>query len=295
MHGVNSGKNFYGWREPVAYTVWTAQSLFAAHKVRVTAAGGVIPDEAGCLARFKFIIDNGLLDRVVTWANPAFGVKKNANNEIEKLFSLRGSDFTAQMQKAGAAVLYDDTGAAPVAVIRITSAGGSYLVTDNVTVQRGDAFLIGGRMSDKDRADILGLTAGQSINNLPLAYFRSMIQNQQAVSEAWRYGTRDSKWVGGNPVGGAVGAARSPYDDYIPSAGLFDVAGGAVYGFEAGKLTNTAVSTTGKLADLSTYSAPIYIGGGFSAGEVGPCYGTLREIVFLHTATKADASLISRL
>ncbi|BEM19285.1 hypothetical protein [Serratia marcescens] len=295
MHGINSGKNYYGYRDPVPFTIWTPESLFAAHKARVTAGGGIIPDEAGCLARFRFIVDNGLLDRIVTWINPAFGVKKNASNQIEKLFALRGSDFTAQMQKSGAAVLYDDSGAAPAAVVQITSAGGGYLVSENVTVQRGDAYLIGAKLSDKNRADVLGLTVGQSLNNLPMAYARTMIQNQQAITEAWRYGTRDSDWKNGNPTGGPVGAARMPYDDYIPSAGLFDVVHGKVDGYESGKLVNSAVSTTGKLADLSAQSAPIYVGGGFAGGEVGACYGTLREAVFLHTATKADASLISRL
>ncbi len=293
-YGMTSGKIYGGYRKPIPAVVWTPQSLFDAHKSRVLAAGGVIPDETGCLARFKFIVDNGLLDKIATWANPAFGVKKTADNQVERLFALRGLDFVAQMQKTGDPVKYDDTGAAPCIVVRITSTGGGYMLTDNVQLYRGTPYLIGGRLADNDTADVLGITVGQSINNLPMAYMRTMIQNQQAVTEAWRFGTRDSAWKG-NQVGGAIGAIRSPYADFTPAAGLFDVEVGSVYGYESGKLYNTATATTGKLADISAYSGPIYIGNAFANGEVGACYGSLREIVFLHSASQADASLISRL
>ncbi|CAI1863550.1 MULTISPECIES: hypothetical protein [Serratia] len=294
-YGTTSGKVYTGFRKPVPATIWTPQSLFDAHKARVLAAGGVIPDEVGCLARFKFIIDNNLLDRITTWAAPAFGVKKTADNHVERLFALRGVDFIAQMQKTGEPVMYDDSGVVPSVTVRITSAGGGYLLTDSVTLYHGNPYLIGGRMADSNTADVLGITAGQDINNLSMAYMRTMIKNQQTVNEAWRCGTRDSTWKNGNPAGDALGASRSPYAAYIPAAALFDVEGGKIYGYESGKLYDTATSKTGKLADISAYSVPIYIGGGFANGEVGACYGSLREIVFLHDASQQDASLISRL
>ncbi|VFS20905.1 Uncharacterised protein [Serratia liquefaciens] len=83
---------------------------------------------------------------------------------------------------------------------------------------------------------MLGMTIGISLSNLPLAYMRTMITNQQAITEAWRFGTRDSAWTGLLPVGLLVRQQRRNAD-YVPAAGLFKVDEGVVYGIRAGSWT----------------------------------------------------------
>ncbi|CAI0766884.1 hypothetical protein [Serratia quinivorans] len=298
--GFNSGIPYPAGGRPAlklsAY-VLDDQTLFNTHKARVLADGGIIPDEVGCLARITWLLDNGIYNKVESAINPAFGVKMNANKEVSKLYSLfPNDDYVSVLQGVGEPVRYDDSGDAPSVTIKITSNGGSYLKSEkNRHVQRGRQYAIGGRMADKDRADSLGIMAGVSINGLPMAYLRTQITNQQKDIEAWRYGTRDSTWTGSGVNGDAVGAARTPYADYVPSAALFDVDGGVIRGYETGALKVPAESKTGKLADLTLFPAIIYVGQTFANGNVQPCYGSLQDIIFLHTADDSDAVAISRL
>ncbi|WP_195892046.1 hypothetical protein, partial [Serratia marcescens] len=91
-------------------------------------------------------------------------------------------------------------------------------------------------------------------------------------------------------------AATSIYADYVPSAGLFKVASGVIEGYEKGKLSVTSsVAATGKLADLSSFTAPLLVGGTQGSGSVGACYGAFKDVLFLHTADESDAVLASRL
>lgn len=272
-------------------------AIFAAHKARVLADGGIIPDEVGCLERITWLLDNGLYRKMESMINPAFGVKMNEEREVSKLYSFKaGDDYVSLMQGTGEAVIYEDSEGMPGVTVKITSNGGAYLRSEkNHRVQRGRQYAIGGRLSDKDKADVLGISAGVSINGLQMAYLRTQITNNQKDIEAWRYGTRDGVWTGSGPSGAAIGAVRRPYADYIPSAALFDVDGGEVRGYESGALKARDAAATGTLADLTAFAVPIYVGSTFANGLVQPCYGTLRDVIFLHTADDADAALLSRL
>ncbi|WP_440487798.1 hypothetical protein [Serratia sarumanii] len=295
---LNTGKVYAGFREPLDLSadILDATALFNAYKARVQADGGIIPNAAGCKERFEFLVNNGMYENAVMCAAPAFGVKLGGSdgNDVLTVYSLLGesTDLIPAVQGTGDAVRYDSTN--KTATVRITSSGGTYLRTrENVRVQIGRSYMIAGRLSDASNADVLGMTIGISLSNLPLAYMRTMITNQQAITEAWRFGTRDSAWTG--PVaGGAVGAAATTYADYVPAAGLFKVDEGVVYGYTRGKLDKTATATTGKLADLVNYTAPIVVGGGMASGTVSPCYGSLLDMLFLHTASEPDAVLASR-
>ncbi|MGP2846369.1 hypothetical protein ACTVKH_00810 [Serratia marcescens] len=298
--GFNSGAPYpWGGRPALKLSAYVLddQAIFNAHKARVLADGGVIPDEAGCMARITWLLDNDIYGKVESAINPAFGVKMNANREVSKLYSLfANDDYISVMQGDGAQVLYDDSGDAPGVIIKISSSGGAYLRSEkNHRVQRSGQYAISGRMADNDRADSLGILVGISIAGLPMAYLRTQITNQQKDIEAWRYGTRDSTWNGSGVNGIAMGAVRTPYADYVPSAALFDVAGGEIRGYEAGELKARDTSTTGRLADLTPFPQPIYVGSTFTGGKVNPCYGTLREAIFLHTADDSDAVALSKL
>ncbi|EMY7657138.1 hypothetical protein BA187_19470 [Serratia marcescens] len=299
MVAVNqTGKAYYGFRTALdlSASILDPQALFAAYKARVVADGGTIPDEAGCLARFSFLLNNGMYEKATICAAPAFGLKVDGSGNVQTIYNLLGDsgDLIAGSQGTPPrAMTYDAT--ARAVIIQVTSGGGRFLKSrSNQIIQKGKSYLIAGRMSDLDRADNNGITAGYNINNLALAYFRTMITNNQGTTEAWRYGTRDSAWPAG--TGGAIYAATSVYADYVPSAGLFKVEQGIIEGYEKGKLlANSDPAATGKLADLSSSTAPLLIGGAQTASGVAACYGAFMDILCLHTADESDAILASRL
>ncbi|HEN7341579.1 TPA: hypothetical protein U7N74_003353, partial [Serratia marcescens] len=71
---------------------------------------------------------------------------------------------------------------------------------------------------------------------------------------------------------------------------------GIIEGYEKGKLlANSDPAATGKLADLSSSTAPLLIGGAQTASGVAACYGAFMDILCLHTADESDAILASRL
>ncbi|POX30637.1 hypothetical protein C3463_06480 [Serratia marcescens] len=299
MVAVNqTGKAYYGFRTALdlSASILDPQALFAAYKARVVADGGTIPDEAGCLARFSFLLNNGMYEKATICAAPAFGLKVDGSGNVQTIYNLLGDagDLIAGSQGTPPrAMTYDAT--ARSVIIQVTSSGGRFLKSRaNQIIQKGKSYLIAGRMSDLDRADNNGITAGYNISNLALAYFRTMITNNQGTTEAWRYGTRDSAWPTG--TGGSIVAATNVYADYVPSAGLFKVASGVIEGYEKGKLSVTsAAAVTGKLADLSSSTVPLLIGGAQTASGVAACYGAFMDILCLHTADESDAILASRL
>lgn len=299
MTSANStGKAYTGFRPALdlSASIFDPQALFEAYKVRVVADGGIIPDESGCLARFNFLLNNGIYDRTTVCAAPAFGLKADGAGNVQTVYNLLGvgGDLLAGSQGTPPrAMTYDAT--ARAVIIQITSGGGWFLKSRaNQIIQKSSTYLMAGRMSDLDRADNNGITAGYHINNLPMAYLRTMITNGQATTEAWRYGTRDSGWPAGN--GNALNVATTVYADYVPSAGLFKVSSGVIEGYEKGSVFAPSIpSVTGKLADLSSNPAPLLIGGNQTASAVSACYGAFMDILCMHSADESDAILISRL
>lgn len=295
---INTGKAYAGFRTPLdlSAAILDPQALFNAYKVRVVADGGTIPDEPGCLSRFNFLVNNGMYSRTTICAAPAFGMKVDSSSNVQTVYNLLGvgGDLLAGSQGTPPrAMTYDAT--ARAVIIQITSGGGWFLKSrTNQIIQKGSTYLMAGRMSDLDRADNNGITAGYNINNLPMAYLRTMITNGQKETESWRYGTRDSGWPAGN--GNALNAATTVYADYVPSAGLFKVSSGVIEGYEKGRIFAPSIpSVTGKLADLSTNTAPLLIGGNQTASAVSACYGAFMDVLCLHTADESDAILVSRL
>ncbi|MNL76731.1 hypothetical protein D3C87_2027470 [compost metagenome] len=70
---------------------------------------------------------------------------------------------------------------------------------------------------------------------------------------------------------------------------------GIIYGYTRGKLDKQGSSVTGKLADLVSFTAPIIVGAPMAGGAVGACFGTMKDMIFLHTAEEANAIQASRL
>ncbi|HEJ0402049.1 TPA: hypothetical protein SLO59_001333 [Serratia marcescens] len=296
---INTGKSYSGFRPALdlSASILDPSALFSAYKARIVADGGTVPDESGCLARFEFLVNNGMYSRATFCAAPAFGLKVDGAGNVQTVYNLLGSagDLIAGSQGTPPLPMtYDAT--ARAVIIQVTSGGGWYLKSrTNLVIQKSSTYLIAGRMSDLNRADNNGITAGYNLTGLPMAYLRTMITNNSAVTEAWRYGSRDSAWPAGS--GGALNAATNIYADYVPSAGLFKVAQGVIEGYEKGKLLATsAPAATGKLTDLSSYTTPMLIGGTQLANNiVSACYGAFMDILCLHTADESDAILASRL
>ncbi|HHH3029082.1 TPA: hypothetical protein ACPZXY_000726 [Serratia marcescens] len=296
---INTGKSYSGFRPALdlSASILDPSALFSAYKARIVADGGTVPDESGCLARFEFLVNNGMYSRATFCAAPAFGLKVDGAGNVQTVYNLLGAagDLIAGSQGTPPLPMtYDAT--ARAVIIQITSNGGWYLKSRaSLVIQKSSTYLIAGRMSDLNRADNNGITAGYNLTGLPMAYLHTMITNGQKDTEAWRYGTRDSGWPAS--TGGALNAATNIYADYVPSAGLFKVARGIIEGYEKGKLLATsAPAATGKLADLSRYTTPMLIGGTQLANNiVSACYGAFQDMLCLHTADESDAILASRL
>ncbi|HHB1424475.1 TPA: hypothetical protein ACOQZT_000419 [Serratia odorifera] len=295
---INTGKAYTGFRAALdlSASILDPLALFNAYKTRVVADGGYIPDESGCLARFDFLLNNGMYDRATICAAPAFGLKADGEGNVQTVYNMLGEsgDLLAGSQGTPPLPMKYDADAKSV-IIQITSGGGWYLKSRaNQIIHKAGTYLIAGRMSDLNRADNNGIQMGYNISNLSMAYMRTMITNGQAVTESWRYGTRDSGWPAAG-TGNALNVAATIYADYVPSAGLFKVSQGVIEGYEKGKLTASTNSVTGRLADLSNNNAPLLIGGAQTAGGVAACYGAFMDALYLHTADESDAILASRL
>lgn len=71
----------------------TSQQYFDAYKARVLADGGIIVDETKTKATIDFLFANDLLSRAHTIVSASYGVRKNLNDEVDKLYSISGSDL----------------------------------------------------------------------------------------------------------------------------------------------------------------------------------------------------------
>lgn len=292
---INTLKPYTGSRAAIDLSAYILDpdTIFATHKARVTADGGTILNETLCKQRLNWLIDNGMYGRTAVFANPAFGVKLASNStDVEKLYSFVGPDFVHVMQGTGTPVKLGSYNGSPVVTIKILSGSGGYLKSATpISIQTRRTYLLGGRMRDEATSDTLGIYCAYSINGLNMASFGVVGSTTQ--QKGWQYGTRDNVWPGA--TGGAVSVYRNSYGIYIPSAGLFDVDAGHIHAYESGAAVSDGVSTTGALADLSSYSQTLYLGNNILAGAVQPCLGSVMEIIILNTASAADAVLVSNL
>lgn len=292
---INTLKPYTGSRAAIDLSAYILDpdALFATHKARVIADGGTIPDEPGCLARFQFLLENGMFTRATICAAPAFGIKTDGDGNVKVVYNLldaAGDLLETSRGTPPAKMSYDSVSRS--VNIRITSSGGTWLQSrSNIIIQKMDSYLIAGRMSDLDHLDGNGITMGYSMPSLPVAYMRTMITNLNTVTESWRFGTRDSGWPAG--TGGAVTVFPTTYEDYVPAAGLFNVTAGSVRAYVRGSYVNQSLSVTGTLANLAERVLPMVIGtpGSTTAG----CHGSFLDALFLHTASESDAILTSRL
>ncbi|MEG3539406.1 hypothetical protein V5I80_05310 [Acinetobacter radioresistens] len=77
------------------------QDYFNQYKARVEADGGVITDPVKTLATIEFLFQNELVSRTNALVSASFGVRKDASNDIDKLYSISGHDLVAKSYGAG--------------------------------------------------------------------------------------------------------------------------------------------------------------------------------------------------
>ena len=287
--------------------ILSPEQLYAMHKARVLADGGVIFDEAGCLARFEMLVANAIYQKVMLAINPMFGVKLAADGvSVLKVYGLRGDDFIAVKQQldtppAQELPLFDRNSRS--IRVKVAAYAGGYLRSEHAqTIQHGDTntYAISMLAMDTDPMDSVGLTAGLSLANLGLAYMRVIASPYSTgIREAWRYGTRASNFINQGSPGAAITVAREPYESYIPSAAYFDIAAGTITAFENGDEKNTAQSPTGALASLRD-AGFVYVGNVMfdvkqGSGFMQSCDGFFRDFTLLTGASRRDAEVLSRI
>jgi hypothetical protein len=270
--------------------------LFATHKARVIADGGIVKDEAATLSEFTFIVNNGFYDRISAWPYVNGGVKVDAQGNVQKVYSLVGPDFIAVLAAGSAnpvpTIKLDETGAQRGVQILLSN-GGYYLRSETVLKLQAapnKKWLLSARMRDVDLADNAGISMAWGVASSTSAFFEC--RKTTTISNPWKY-------VATNVVpptsGSYVAATQTPYADFVPSAGLFNALTGEVIGYEGGIVKQAGTSPTGALADLSGTSNYLWIGTTYlaQAGNLNVCNGTFASARCLNQATENDAILLS--
>ncbi|MGG8284922.1 hypothetical protein, partial [Klebsiella sp. 141240] len=91
---INTGKVYSGARAALdlSSSILDPVVLFQNYKARITADGGHIPDEAGCLERFRFLLLNGMYERTAVSVTPAFGIKTDGSGNVQTIYNLTGEN-----------------------------------------------------------------------------------------------------------------------------------------------------------------------------------------------------------
>ena len=85
----------------------TSQQYFDAYKARVLADGGVVIDETKTKATIDFLFANDLIGRTNVLVSANYGLRKDANNKVDKLYSISGSDVVAKSYGTGVLPLFN--------------------------------------------------------------------------------------------------------------------------------------------------------------------------------------------
>ncbi|HBT4637897.1 TPA: hypothetical protein MB271_001484, partial [Klebsiella pneumoniae] len=82
-----------GNRVLLPYTRLDPAELFAAHKARVLADGGEILNESSLMQEITDIVAAGLWQYAVSLASPEWGIKRDAEGYVTKMYGLVGPDY----------------------------------------------------------------------------------------------------------------------------------------------------------------------------------------------------------
>lgn len=173
---------------------------FTTYKSRVIADGGTVISDSSTLNAFKFLIENGIYGLARTYIGAAYGMKRDVNGNITKLYSLDGEDLVA----------YNIGGGLPVTLtnneILFTNE-----VKDALSQTKGTIFTTASKIGLKGRglvtgisgsklvtstvaeAGIAGLTLLDSVNNSTPLWFITLPKSSDLITSGRQIGEKPNQ------------------------------------------------------------------------------------------------------
>lgn len=254
-----------GNRTLIPFTRLDPAELFAAHKARVLADGGEILNETSLMQEITDIVAAGLWQYAVSLASPEWGIKRDAEGYVTKMYGLAGTPDYIEMLVAGqyARRCMLDTTTTPPSIRVQVNLGAAYLRTETPVRQQkiaGRPYIVAAILADKQSADNMGVVMAfnpVSGNTNPIVY-EWCIRNAAGRAESSSY-----YLAGKYPDTGTdnVKALSSGYVSMGPSALFVEPAAGRGKNYSNGQLVSTSdVTASGVIPDMTGIDVNIYIG-----------------------------------
>jgi hypothetical protein len=306
---LNSGKPYVGSRDPIdlSRSYLDPASLFAAHKARVIADGGVILNEASLLDEISFLVTNNMWMNLSFYASPEWGIKYNPEQghttEVIKMYGLGPTDFVAHDvgRDLKRPVTLDTSVSPPKLKLWVWDGGSLMRAEKMITVQASKkaSYLFSAIMDDTESSDAAGISivacrAGHVNSMAGITVERATNKPKPTDigfqhSAATVYPATDTQnWIN---------YYRTPYVANIKNVMLLNPATGSMKSFENGSLVQTTVSSSGVLVDSTIEPMQLNIGptnnavSSWSSGYI--TRGGLTRLRCLTNATEQQAALIS--
>ncbi|HEB8571532.1 TPA: hypothetical protein R1A14_005225 [Klebsiella pneumoniae] len=291
-----------GNRSLIPFTRLDPQTLFNEHKARVLADGGEILNEVSLLQEITDIVNAGLWQYAVSLASPEWGIKRDAEGYVTKMYGLAGTpdylEFIVAGQYARRCML--DMTTTPPSIRVQVNLGAAYLRTETPVRQQkiaGRPYIVSAILADKESADNRGVVMAfnpVSGNTNPIVY-EWCIRNAAGRAESSSYYLSGKYPDTGNDN---VKALSDGYVSMRPSACLVEPAAGRGKNFSNGLLVSTSdVTKSGEIPDMTGVDVHIYIGSRYTANYNATGQdtdGMVGRIRCFGYATEEQAKLISQ-
>ncbi len=292
-----------GNRTLIPFTRLDPAELFAAHKARVLADGGEILNETSLLQEITDIVNAGLWQYAVSLASPEWGIKRDADGYVTKMYGLAGTpdylEFIVAGQYARRCML--DTTTTPPSIRVQVNLGAAYLRTETPVRQQkivGKPYIISAILADKQSADNMGVVMAfnpVSGNTNPIVY-EWCIRNAAGRAESSSY-----YLAGKYPDTGTdnVKALSEGYFPMRPTAFFVEPVAGRGKNYSNGQIVSTSdVTASGVIPDMTGIDVNIYIGTRYPSDYTATAANTdgmVGRIRCFGYATEEQAKLISSL
>lgn len=173
---------------------------FNTYKTRVLADGGEVMSDADTLAAFTYLINAGIYGIARTFVGAKFGIKRDSNGSVLKLYALDGIDLVA----------YNiNNSALPVTIVN-NELSFNNIVQSGLTQTSGTIFISNEKIAARGRGLVLGIK-GSSIKSSTVAEqgvaCLSLLDNVPNATPLW-FATL-AKSNGGITVGRQIGETPS--------------------------------------------------------------------------------------
>ncbi|HFP7035865.1 TPA: hypothetical protein ACHKB2_002255 [Acinetobacter baumannii] len=169
---------------------------FNSYKARVLADGGEVMNDADTLAAFKYLINSGIYGIARTFVGSKFGIKRDSNGSVLKLYALDGIDLVA----------YNiNNSALPVTIVN-SELSFNNVVQASASQTSGTIFISNEKIATRGRGLVLGVK-GSSIKSSTVAEqgvaALSLLDNVANATPLWFAAL--AKSGGGITVGRQIG------------------------------------------------------------------------------------------